>query len=79
MTDRQGPLSVNLEVVAVMVGYAPAWGRSQQGAAKRRASRLSAAEAGYDSFRVMKGIALGCALSVPAWVAIGLAVSALVS
>jgi hypothetical protein len=27
----------------------------------------------------MKGIALGCALSVPVWVAIGLAVSALVS
>ena len=62
-----------------MVGYAPAWGNPQRRAEKRRPSRLHAAEAGYDSFRVMKGIALGCALSVPVWVAIGLAVSALVS
>jgi hypothetical protein len=73
-----------------MVGYAPVWGGAQQRGEKgsRRAKvrigrggapRSSAAEAGYDSFRVMKGIALGCALSVPVWVAIGLAVSALVS
>ena len=73
-----------------MVGYASAWGRPEQRAEKgcRRARarigrgpspRLSAAEAGDDSFRVLKGIALGCALSIPVWVAIGLAVSALVS
>ena len=62
-----------------MVGYASAWGSSRQRAQRRRVSRLSAAEAGYDSFRVMRGIALGCALSVPVWVAIGFAVSALVS
>ena len=69
-----------------MVGYAPAWGSAEKGRGRARtrvgrgaSARTSAAEAGYDSFRVMKGIALGCALSVPVWVAIGLAVSALVS
>jgi hypothetical protein len=46
---------------------------------RRPPPRVSAAEAGYDSFRVMRGIALGCTLSVPFWVAVGFAVSALVS
>ena len=71
-----------------MVGHAPTWGsrtqRPDRRPARRRIGRrlpprVSAAEAGYDSFRVMKGIALGCALSVPFWVAVGFAVSALVS
>ncbi len=68
-----------------MVGYAPTWtsGEGRAEATRRRTGRptpprLSAAEAGYDSFRVMKGIALGCALSIPVWVALGFAVSALV-
>ena len=71
-----------------MVAYAPSRGiagrrAGAQGPAWRRIGRrlpprVSAAEGGDDSFRVMKGIALGCALSVPLWVAVGFAVSALV-
>ncbi len=30
------------------------------------------AEAPYDGFRMVKGVALGCLLSVPAWIGIGL-------
>jgi hypothetical protein len=33
-------------------------------------------EAPYDGFRVVRGVVLGCLLSVPAWIGIGLLVRA---
>jgi hypothetical protein len=46
--------------------------------ARRTGTRAGGAraEAPYDGFRVIKGVALGCLLSVPAWVGLGLLVRA---